>query len=67
MHIQLFESTAPSIAGWNSHITGLGQLVLVRGPEKHRSEFARGILEEFRTSAVSPITFTVVTRSNKHH
>jgi len=51
-HLQLFESTAPSIAGWNSHITGLGQLVLLRGPDKHRSPFARAILEVFRNSAV---------------
>ena len=50
---QLFESTTPSIAGWNNHVSGLKHLVLVRGPQRHATPFARAVLEEFRTSSVS--------------
>lgn len=50
--LQLFESTTPSIAGWNSHIPGLKHLVLMRGPQRHMTPFTRAVLEEFRTSSV---------------
>lgn len=50
--LQLFESTTPSIAGWNSHISGLKHLVLMRGPQRHMTPFTRAVLEEFRTSSV---------------
>lgn len=50
--LQLFESTTPSIAPWNNHISGLKHLVLVRGPQRHMTPFARAVLEEFRTSSV---------------
>ena len=49
---QLFESTTPSIAGWNSHISGLSHLVRARGPRRYLTSFARAVLEEFRTSSV---------------
>ncbi|CAD6590867.1 MAG: hypothetical protein ASARMPREDX12_004762 [Alectoria sarmentosa] len=49
---ELFESTTPSIAGWNNHISGLKHLVLVRGPQRHMTPFARAVLEEFRTSSM---------------
>ncbi|KAF6218481.1 hypothetical protein HO133_005830 [Letharia lupina] len=49
---ELFESTTPSIAGWNSHISGLKHLVLMRGPQRHMTPFTRAVLEEFRTSSM---------------
>lgn len=49
---ELFESTTPSIAGWNNHISGLKHLVLVRGPQRHMTPFARAVLEEFRISSM---------------
>ena len=50
---KLFESTTPSIAGWNNHVSGLKHLVLLRGPQRHKKPFARALLEEFRVSSVS--------------
>jgi len=49
---QLFESMTTSIAGWNSHMNGLSQLVLARGPHRHRLPISRANLEEYRTAAV---------------
>ena len=49
---QLFETTTPSIAGWNSHVSGLKHLVLVRGPQRHVTSFARAVFEEFRICSV---------------
>ena len=49
---QLFESTTPSIAGWNNHLSGLKHLVLERGPQRHKTPIARALLEEFRISSV---------------
>ena len=47
------ESLVTSMEAWKKHMTGLEALVSVRGPQKHRSEFGRALLEEFRASLVS--------------
>lgn len=38
---------------WKKHMTGLEALVSLRGPQQHRSQFGRALLEEFRASLVS--------------
>lgn len=40
---------------WRKHVTGLEALVLMRGPQKHRSALGRALLEEFRASLASPL------------
>ena len=57
---KLFESTIPSIAGWNNHVSGLKHLVLVRGPQRHTNPFARAVLEEFRVSSVRILQLAIL-------
>ena len=52
MAVQLYEPTDGSTAGWNSHADGVTQLILIRGPDRHRSPFGRALLEGIRLSAV---------------
>lgn len=52
MVVQFLEPTNDSIAGWNSHTNGVTRLMLIRGPDRHRSSFGRALLEGIRLSAV---------------
>lgn len=56
MAVQFFEPTNESITGWNSHTNGVTRLMLIRGPDRHRSSFGRALLEGIRLSAVCMIT-----------
>ena len=60
---QLFETTTTSIAGWNSHMMGLTQLLIARGPHRHRSAIPKAALEEFRFSAVRVDTLAYVSEN----
>ena len=55
--LQLFETTTSSIKGWNSHLSGLGHLVRLRGPHRHQSPLGRAVLEAYRFSSVSDYNF----------
>ena len=50
--VQFYDPTNDSIAGWNSHTDGVVRLILIRGPDRHRSPFGRALLEGIRLSAV---------------
>ncbi|KAF6240763.1 hypothetical protein HO173_001436 [Letharia columbiana] len=49
---EFLEPTNDSIAGWNSHTNGVTRLMLIRGPDRHRSSFGRALLEGIRLSAM---------------
>ena len=56
MVVQFYEPTNDSIAGWNSHTDGVARLMLIRGPDRHRSSFGRALLEGIRLPAVRILT-----------
>lgn len=58
--VQFLEPTNDSIAGWNNHTNGVTRLVIIRGPERHRSPFGRALLEGIRISAVCMIDVSIV-------
>lgn len=39
---------------WFSHLDGVGQLILLRGPEQHKSSFGNQIFQHFRANDVGP-------------
>lgn len=49
---EFLEPTNNSISGWNSHTNGATRLMLIRGPDRHRSSFGRALLEGIRLSAM---------------
>ncbi|KAG8531434.1 uncharacterized protein KY384_003063 [Bacidia gigantensis] len=49
---ELFEATNDSVKGWNSHVSGLGLLVRLRGPDSYESPMGQAILFGFSSGSM---------------
>ncbi|OAP64262.1 hypothetical protein AYL99_00234 [Fonsecaea erecta] len=49
---EAFESTSGDMAAWQNHIMGIGRIIQLRGPTRHRGPLSNSILESMRYSAM---------------
>ncbi|KAL9125744.1 MAG: hypothetical protein Q9217_005091 [Psora testacea] len=49
---ELFEATDGSIKGWNSHVSGVGHLIQLRGPNHYCTPLARAVLHSFSSASM---------------
>ena len=53
---QVFEFSSHSLGAWNAHLSGITHMMVLRGPELHRSPISQATVEDHRYTAVRDST-----------